>query len=603
VKNPSLTLISFIISLLFLSCQKEIEFQERNNTNLRSARNQELTLSQEQEPNQTTRFYINHYSNISFCDSIKALDPNSYKDDIFYHLLLAKCGRRQGAYTDTLIYRRLLQAKNIAASYDSKEINSEIYRALLDHSLYTEIDSLRSRVYLDEYKNYVYDELEEIQYDFYAKRLNYIILHNTAPDPRKVFVDYSDLIQRCQEIGHYRLSAELRRLQANQLERKGQLFESIKQNELAIQDAEKVSNRSLRGAQFASGANSSRVLAAMGKHQEAILGYKNALRADSDNQVYRHRAMVYDWLSVSYASINMIDSAYRYERLRNTSNLNSNAEVARASELEISRLYDNKRLRAQRRKDRLVILGISIGAGLLGMLSFGIYYVLNQRRRRLSVELENADLKADMKATRAKIEGEQSERQQIASVLHDQIASHLTAADLQLSTIKEPSNPAALGKAKGLIKDIGVQIRDISHQLVSPSLLKYGLEPAVQTLIEQWENENRTINFQFNSNGTRPNQETEMFIYNATTELLQNVDKHSNATNIDLELKITNELIRLKVKNDFPNESFPNDTSDEGLGLEYLEKRCKSMGGSLAVEQGDSHFSVILRLVRPNLNP
>lgn len=87
-------------------------------------------------------------------------------------------------------------------------------------------------------------------------------------------------------------------------------------------------------------------------------------------------------------------------------------------------------------------------AGLFAILGFGVYRFQRLKRESLNQELETTKIQATLDATRAKMEGEQKERQTIASTLHDQVASLLTAADMHLKVARKETPKSPLWKMR-----------------------------------------------------------------------------------------------------------------------------------------------------------
>ena len=259
---------------------------------------------------------------------------------------------------------------------------------------------------------------------------------------------------------------------------------------------------------------------------------------------------------------------------------------------EIIKEHENEKLKleiveakASSYKNRLwlSILGGMSGTSLL--MFFGLYKYLALKRQKAEEALDAAKIKAAFDATNAKMEGEQKERESIASVLHDQVASLLTAADLHLSVAKN-RNPSAQGitKAVGIIKDINTHVRDLSHQLVSPSLTKFGLEAGLDSLVERMETDRTHISYVSKLGDKRYKSSLETFIHQCASELLSNVLKHSNATQVKVYLSEKEGSVILSVTDNGDNAG-GSMTGPSGLSLTHIKARAAAL---------DGHFSFTL---------
>ncbi len=303
---------------------------------------------------------------------------------------------------------------------------------------------------------------------------------------------------------------------------------------------------------------------------------KKHLRAVIANR-YKLSKVLGDYKSALYWSDSLYSITY--------SNLNIRLN-------EIIKEHENEKLkleiveaRASSYKNRLwvSILGGISGTSLL--IFFGLYKYLTLRRQKAEEALAAAKMKMAYDATNAKMEGEQNERESIASVLHDQVASLLTAADLHLNVAKN-QDPSAVGitKAVGIIKDINNHVRDLSHQLVSPSLIKFGLEAGLDSLVERMQTDRTHISYISKLGDKRYKGSLEAFIHQCASELLGNVLKHSNATLVKVYLSDKEGSVMLSVTDNGDNAD-SNITGHSGLGLTHIKARAAAL---------DGHFSFTL---------
>lgn len=249
---------------------------------------------------------------------------------------------------------------------------------------------------------------------------------------------------------------------------------------------------------------------------------------------------------------------------------------------------------AQIYKNRLwiSILGGTSGSLLLFLLGYNRYNRI--KRAAIEQELEKTKIQSAFNNTKAKMEGEQKERQTIAAVLHDQVASLLTAAGLHLKVASKTNETTSYRKVEQILEDVNIKVRDLSHQLISPALMKFGLSAAISSLVEKTENVNLEINLDSRIGKRRYEQTTETFVYNAVSELLQNSIKHSNATSCKVSLEESTTDLVISLSDDGTNGTiYP---IKYGHGLTHINSRAEALGGLFSFHLDNTGASAELRI-------
>lgn len=127
---------------------------------------------------------------------------------------------------------------------------------------------------------------------------------------------------------------------------------------------------------------------------------------------------------------------------------------------------------------------------------------------------------------------EEKERKILADQLHDEIGSMLSLASLNMQAMK-------LDEVTGLLDQLSHTVRHISHQLTPVAIEKYGLRHAIEDLVKM-ANGSGKINIELVLIGFSPAtpypSNTEHTIYRIIQELLQNILKHAEASNVLIQL-------------------------------------------------------------------
>jgi signal transduction histidine kinase len=182
----------------------------------------------------------------------------------------------------------------------------------------------------------------------------------------------------------------------------------------------------------------------------------------------------------------------------------------------------------------------------------------------------------------ATIDAKEKERKTIAEILHDSVSALLSSANLHLQASKAQLNskaPIEITKAQQIVGEASVKIRDLSHELISSVLLKFGLAFAVHDMCEKYSNSKFTL--MSDANGIkRYSQKFEIKIYNIIEELTNNIIKHSKAKNASIMLteRDGNKLI-IQIIDDGKGFDVKRARNKNGLGLSHIEARIKVMKG------------------------
>ena len=209
-------------------------------------------------------------------------------------------------------------------------------------------------------------------------------------------------------------------------------------------------------------------------------------------------------------------------------------------------------------------------------------------------KIKDIDNKLQYKIISATLDGQDQERNKISGVLHDHVSAILSSVGLHLSAFEGSLNTEQIGELKKtrlLLKEAHDKVRDLSHELVSPLLVKLGLQFALKDLCEN--NSNSLIIFDFNTKlekHIRFDQEFEIKIYYIISELLNNVIKHSNASECYVGIEKMNTQLHIIIIDNGKGFVVADANKTNGFGITQIRARVKNMQGDIeiksALEQG-----------------
>lgn len=234
-------------------------------------------------------------------------------------------------------------------------------------------------------------------------------------------------------------------------------------------------------------------------------------------------------------------------------------------------------LREQALNKRIVIVVISLF--IVSIILF--YFFFQNTNLKQKNRLNSIKSKIQQNVINASITGQEMERKKIATFLHDNISALLSSAGLHLNVFATNTKNGCqeISKTIALLEEAHDKVRDLSHELLPVLLARFGLLYALQDLCEK--NSNSNILFEYESDiaiTKRYSEEFEMKIYFITTELLNNIIKHSEANLAKVIIKEQNSLLHIQVY-DNGNGFDTNLNHLEGFGITQIRARVDTMKG------------------------
>jgi signal transduction histidine kinase len=234
----------------------------------------------------------------------------------------------------------------------------------------------------------------------------------------------------------------------------------------------------------------------------------------------------------------------------------------------------------------IIILAIVL---LLFMAVVFILLFFFSHKKIVKSKLEKANLQItyQQELLQATLITQEEERARIAQDLHDAISSKLNVVSLQANLLvdKNLTVEDAHKFGAGILKITNTVLessRKIAHDLLPPTLEKFGLQAALEELLEELEDTNRfeikrTINIPENY----LNKNSELHLFRIVQELLNNAIKHSEATHLELSCTSQNNLLILHYTDN--GKGFNADEIKSGLGMSGIANRAQILNSDLTV--------------------
>ncbi len=187
----------------------------------------------------------------------------------------------------------------------------------------------------------------------------------------------------------------------------------------------------------------------------------------------------------------------------------------------------------------------------------------------------------------------EEERQRIARELHDGIGQSLSLLRLKMLNLLESNNGHGGPEyVNNLIESLELSIaelKEISYKLKPKVLEEMGLGAALEYLAERTTRETN-IKGSIHVNGLTKRLEynLEIYIYRIVQEALNNIAKHSEATDFDIQVIVESTLIRMMISDNGkgfdPEKTLRSTGKFSGMGLINIQERVKNYSGKFKID-------------------
>lgn len=239
------------------------------------------------------------------------------------------------------------------------------------------------------------------------------------------------------------------------------------------------------------------------------------------------------------------------------------------------------------------------GASLLILLVsiicfYGVNKIINSEKRR------------QVAAIKLVFEAEENLRRKIAANLHDEVIPQLSVLSRLLdkeSVQRNDNDFSGNQKAQVLTDQVIETIKAISHDLVPPLILNFGLIKAIQHYILQLNDKEHSVEME-NKTGLENNLpisiNDQLNIYRLCLEVLQNLTKHARYKYLRLDLMFSKETLTFQITHNgigVTTEEMNVKTKDsKGQGLKSIQTRLMILKGQIRYFQEQNKSVVIISI-------
>lgn len=336
---------------------------------------------------------------------------------------------------------------------------------------------------------------------------------------------------------------------------------------------------------------------------------------ENDNQSINEKKDNYKELAFFYKKIKDYKSSVvnyeRYIELRDS--LDGSSDKSKILELEAkfkNSENDNKIKQLKIQKDQATLIAqtykiryitfASIFAVLAILLVFFVVNLKTKNKLAQAIDLKNKQeisfLKnqKEIEVMQAMINGEEAERKRIARDLHDGIGSRLSALKMQLQDVTKNENKSSeYANFHEKLSTAIIDLRQIAFNLMPETLIRLGLQLALQDLCNTLETEKTAIVFQSSKIDQNISQSNQITIFRIIQELINNALKHSKCTEIIVDCNQNDNLFLITVEDNGVGIDYDDMENFSGLGLKNIKNRVEVLRGMLEIKKANKIGTVI----------
>lgn len=252
--------------------------------------------------------------------------------------------------------------------------------------------------------------------------------------------------------------------------------------------------------------------------------------------------------------------------------------------------------------------------GTLGMLILTVGIIVfmvihNKRIQKYNERIQTLQEEQQRILLNASIKMQEEERQRLAADLHDDAGPLLASVRLYLNenlvNQDKSTQLQSILQARQIVDDAIQLIRNLSHNLMPPTLKNFGLESAINDLFQKISGSGVVnASCRFHDYRERLKEDKEMVLFRMVQELISNILKHSNASFIHLTQNVHEGRFYLRLHHDgrgiIQTDFEKLNLSKTGLGLKNITSRLQLVNGNILFEKdiSQTYYKVTIDLPR-----
>jgi len=235
----------------------------------------------------------------------------------------------------------------------------------------------------------------------------------------------------------------------------------------------------------------------------------------------------------------------------------------------------------------LILIGSTLIILILSILIIVAVFISQRRKFRHRKQLIELKANYDKEVLHTQIETYTLTLETISRELHDNVGTLVSMAMVHLKSVPKGKIPDNTGEATQLLDEVMDTLRDISRSISPENIQRRGLAQAIQNELDRLKRTRMFVtNFRRDGDEFPIDPQTQVILFRIVQESLNNVVKHSKATQVDVALKFDAPLLTISIRDNGQGFDYASRNSDDmsHSGLGNMKKRAALIGARLAIE-------------------
>lgn len=334
-----------------------------------------------------------------------------------------------------------------------------------------------------------------------------------------------------------------------------------------------------------------------GNYEKAIQELLKAESLPITENVYNRKRHLYEYLSINYENLGKVDSAFAYTKkmitYKDSVNIVSQNKILALLE---TLALEQKNLKLDAAQERNKIYAYIGFIGFFLALVIGFIASRYYRKKKLLAEKEK-----EMETIDARNEEKDKQRQRIAGELHDNLGSLIVAIQQCFENLKVGKDrflqeeETLMSKARGLLDEAYQKIRNMAHLEDSASKSSgYWVDRVCEFADNVSESSSFTIDVQSHGDASFENADIENDLRTMVNELITNVIKHANATEVSIDITRGEDFLSILVEDNGVGFDTAVLNDNKGMGLYRTRKKIENMQGKLTIDSNPNRGTTLI---------
>lgn len=315
----------------------------------------------------------------------------------------------------------------------------------------------------------------------------------------------------------------------------------------------------------------------------------------------------YGTLSDVYAATGRYKEAFellqQYNAIKDTILTEERKKFALDLEKKYESLKKDDQLKTQQleiRQQTRMNYALAGGAAVLMLLLILLYRNYRQKQHLQQQRILELETRERLAATEAVLKGEEQERTRLAKDLHDGLGGMLSGIKYSFQTMKgnlimTPDNQQAFERSMDMLDSSIREMRRVAHNLMPEVLVRYGLDTAIRDYTTEL-NKSGIVKVVYQSMGIE-NKELEqsmaLGLYRIIQELLNNVMKHAEASDVLVQVFAEKEKLVVNVEDNGKGMDASLLEKAGGMGWKNIRSRVDLLNGKIDIQSAQGKGTAV----------